>query len=167
MVAVNMAWFGRPPILRAVGVPALTYSEYGRFKGVVYPAAMTLVLLSALEAGKWVGRVERAIYGAVGVGVLLAYIARGPLSIAIVQWGLVKVLYGGQLWVGMRRAVGLLGLTGVAFGLLGEVRSGEVYFAEAMQIRQEFRKWGAATLWLIGYVSFPAENLVALRRHYE
>ncbi len=59
------------------------------------------------------------------------------------------------------------GLLVMAFGVLGEARSGRGYFADVMRVRPEYAEWHPAVLWLIGYVSFPAKNLVSLMSRHD
>lgn len=158
-IVIANAWMhGPPPIFRSWGFETEVYTEYGRWKGVLFPVAMLLVLAAAFEVD------TRASMCAAGLGavVLLLYVARGPLSLAVIEYGLGRMLFStGRRARYVETLIALLIAAGL-FGWLGETRSGRGYFASAMQIRNEYQGWPSGLLWLLGYVSFPAENLVAL-----
>lgn len=156
--ALNVFFYGLPPMFRWFGVETPVYAEYGRFKGVLFPAASALLALSCFEQRDW----RRRAYVLIGVGTLLLYVARGPLMLAVVEWAGVSLLYSRYRRETVLVSASAVVLALVAFGIIGELRSGPGYFREVMEIREYYRDVPSALLWLIGYVGFPAENLVAL-----
>jgi hypothetical protein len=145
-------------MLRMLGWETLGYADYGRFKNLLFPAVMSLLVLSIFEDSHF----WRLVSSGLALLVLLLYIARGPLLLVALQYFFTSLRYKSA---GRRR--GLLAICIVAtalltFGALGELRSGTGYFAEAMEVRQEYRQWPAGVLWLVGYIGFPGENVLAL-----
>lgn len=158
LVIANAWMHGLPPIFRSWGFETEVYTQYGRWKGVLFPLAILLVVVAAFDPDT---RVSMCAAG-LGFVVLLLYVARGPLSLAVIEYALGRILFGtGRPARYLGTLIAVLMVAGI-FGWLGETRSGRGYFANAMQIRNEYQGWPFGLLWLLGYVSFPAENLVAL-----
>jgi oligosaccharide repeat unit polymerase len=147
---------GPPPILGFFGVPTATYAEYGRFKQVLFPLAMVLFVNSTLEET----RVRRWFWLLSSLGTLLAYIARGPIMVAVVQ---ALILYSIRTSASKRkiylRACTALVIALIAMDVVGENRTAQEAFFEYLEIKQEFRSWPMAVLWPISYFSIPISNM--------
>ncbi|MER3481880.1 MAG: hypothetical protein C4332_00615 [Meiothermus sp.] len=137
-----------------------TYLNYGRLMYITFSAAMLLALLSLFERSRlWI-----AFMISLATGTFLVYVSRGFLIQAILQYVL--------LWIFIRRPKLSLRTILLTFlvlivivlimGWIGSIRTGTNHFINAMQIRQEWRIWPSGVLWIIGYISFPLANMVAL-----
>jgi hypothetical protein len=147
---------GPPPILGFFGASTELYLEYGRFKQVLIPIAMALFVNSAVEESgprRWFWRFA-------SLGTLLAYVARGPLLIAVSQ---ALVLFSIRTSVSKRKVyvrtlVALL-IALAAMDVIGNNRTAEDIFLAGMEIRSEYRTWPTAILWPVSYFSLPISNM--------
>jgi hypothetical protein len=159
LVLWNAYMYGPPPLLRLFGATTEVYTEYGRLKAVLFALATLLLVMAASEPRLW----HRSLLAGCAFFVFLLYMARGPLMLALIQYALARTLWFGAGWKkGSVAAMVPVLVAAVLFGPLGEARSGPGYFATVMEIRPEYQHWPAVILWLVGYVSLPAENLVSL-----
>jgi oligosaccharide repeat unit polymerase len=156
IIAFNYLTVGPVPVLGFIGVPTEVYIEYGRFKQVLFPMTMALFVNSALEES----RVRRWFWRCASLGTLLAYVARGPILMAISQ---ALVLYSIRTSASKRkvyiRAVVAFVIALVAMDIIGNNRTSQDIFFAGMDIKNEFRDWPMAILWPVSYFSAPISNL--------
>jgi hypothetical protein len=69
-------------MLRMLGWETLGYADYGRFKNLLFPAVMSLLVLSIFEDSHF----WRLVSSGLALLVLLLYIARGPLLLVALQY---------------------------------------------------------------------------------
>jgi oligosaccharide repeat unit polymerase len=165
IVAYNYLTLGPPPVLGFFGVSTVVYLEYGRLRQVLFPMAMALFVNSALEES----RVRRWFWRCSSLGILLAYVARGPILMAVSQ---AIVLYSirtsaSKRKVYVRATIALL-LALVAMDVIGNNRTAETVFFEGGQIKKEFRTWPLPILWPVTYFSLPISNMcwIVKRAHF-
>ncbi len=156
IVVFNWVSIGPAPLLGFFGASTLNYAEYGRLKQVLEPLAMALFVNSALEES----RALRWFWRLAAFGTLLAYVARGPMLVAIVQ---AIILYSirtsaSKRKIYIRASVAIL-IALVAMDIVGENRTAQESFFEFLEIKQEFRTWPVAVLWPISYMSIPISNM--------
>jgi oligosaccharide repeat unit polymerase len=156
IVIFNYVTVGPPPVLGFFGVETVVYLEYGRLKQVLFPMAMALFVNSALEESA----VQRWFWRCSSLGVLLVYVARGPMLMAISQ---ALVLYTIRASATKRkiyfRAVLVAVIAVIAMDVIGNNRTAESAFFEGMQIKNDFRDWPMAVLWPVSYFSLPISNM--------
>jgi oligosaccharide repeat unit polymerase len=156
IVILNFVTLGPPPILGFFGVQTVVYIEYGRFRQVLFPLAMALFVNSALEESG----VRRWFWRCCSLGILLAYVARGPILMAVAQ---ALVLYSIRTTASKRKIyVGAFVALLVALGamdLIGNNRTSQDAFFSYLEIKNDFRDWPMAVLWPITYFSIPISNL--------
>jgi hypothetical protein len=156
IVVFNWASVGPVPLLGFFGIPTVGYAEYGRFKQVLEPVAMVLFVNSALEES----RARRWFWRCISLGALLAYVARGPILVAVVQ---ALILYSIRTSASKRtiyvRACVAVVLALVAMDIVGENRTAQESFFEVLEIKQDFRTWPVVILWPISYMSIPISNM--------
>jgi oligosaccharide repeat unit polymerase len=156
IVIFNYLTVGPPPILGFVGAQTVVYLEYGRFKQLLFPIAMALFVNSALEQSG----VRRWLWRCCSLGILLAYVARGPILMAVAQ---ALVLYSIRTTASKRRIyvgaiLALLFALG-AMDIIGNNRTSQDSFFSFLEIKNDFRDWPMALLWPITYFSIPISNL--------
>ena len=156
LVIYNYLSFGFPPIAGFFGLSTLDYQEYGRFKQALQPMVSALFLNSLIEPSKW----RRWLWSTFALGIMLAYVLRGPLLMAIAQavilWSIRTALSKRQIYI--RALVVLL----IALGMItvvGNYRTSQDIFFSFMEIKPEFKSWPMALLWPITYISVPISNL--------
>ena len=147
---------GPPPLLGLFGVDTSSYSEYGRFKQVLFPLAMALAFNSLLDESR-----IRAWFGSLfALGTLLAYVARGPIILVMAQ---ALILYSIRTSASKRKVyVGggcVLAFVFVAMSILGEARTAREGFLAYLDIKADFRSWPIPVLWPISYFSIPISNM--------
>jgi oligosaccharide repeat unit polymerase len=156
IVVFNWVLAGPPPILGFFGAEASVYAEYGRFKQVLFPVAMALSLNSTLEESAF----RRWFWRCFSLGTLMAYVARGPILIAVVQ---ALIVYSIRTSVSKRkiyvRACVAIAIALVAMDIVGENRTARESFYQVLEIREDFRTWPMAIVWPISYLSIPISNL--------
>ena len=156
IVVFNWVTVGPVPLLSFFGVPTAGYAEYGRLKQVLEPLAMVLFVNSALEQSK----ARRWFWRCAGFGTMLAYVARGPILVAVVQ---ALILYSIRSTASRRKiyasAFVAVVLALVAMDVVGESRTAQESFFQFLEIKQEFRTWPVAILWPISYMSIPISNM--------
>lgn len=162
ITAFNWRYYGPLPAITLLtgGYSDYTYLTYGSLKSVVFSAAMLLLLLTLIE------RTRVWIVFMIGLSIItfLLYVSRGFLIQAILQYAL--------LWIFIKRpkigfrtiflTILVLIMVVLIMDWVGSIRTGSNNFIAAMQIRPEWQNWPSGILWLIGYVSFPLANMVAL-----
>jgi oligosaccharide repeat unit polymerase len=152
----NCLSFGAPPALGFFGVSTVVYIEYGRFKQVLFPLAMALFVNSSFEES----RVRRWFWRFSSLGILLAYVARGPILMAVAQS---LVLYSIRTSVSKRkiyvRAIIVLLMALVAMDVIGDNRTSKDVFFSYLEIKNDFRDWPMAILWPVAYFSIPISNM--------
>lgn len=156
LVVYNYIAFGLPPAASFLGFSTLDYQEYGRFKQALQPMVSALFLNSLLESSRW----RKWLGAAFALGIMLAYVLRGPLLMAIAQAVILvsirSVVPRRRIYI--RAVVVLL----IALGLItviGNFRTPQQIFLDFMEIKPEFQSWPMALLWPITYVSVPISNL--------
>jgi oligosaccharide repeat unit polymerase len=155
LVIYNYVAFGLPPVAAFLGFSTLDYQEYGRFKQALQPMIGALFLNSLLESS----RLRRWLWSAFALGIMVAYVLRGPLLMAIAQ---AVILASIRSKVPTRKIyVRALAVLLIALGLLtliGNFRTPQEIFLSFMEIKPEYRSWPMALLWPITYVSVPISN---------
>lgn len=156
LVIYNYVAFGLPPIAGFIGFSTLDYQEYGRFKQALQPMVSALFLNSLIESSKW----RRWLWSAFALGIMLAYVLRGPLLMAMAQavvlWSIRTTVSKRKIYI--RALVVLL----IALGMItivGNYRTSQDIFFSFMEIKPEFKSWPMALLWPISYISVPISNL--------
>ncbi len=156
IVIFNYLTVGPPPIFGFFGVSTVVYLEYGRLKQILFPMAMALFVNSALEESE----VRRWFWRCSSLGILLVYVARGPILMAMSQ---AVVFYSIRTSASKRkiyvRATVALLIALVAMDVIGNNRTAEDAFFEGMEIRNEFRDWPMVVLWPVSYFSLPISNM--------
>ena len=156
LVIYNYIAFGLPPAAGFLGFSTFDYQEYGRFKQALQPMVSALFLNSLLESS----RLRRWLGAAFALGIMLAYVLRGPLLMAIAQAVILVSIRSTvpRQRIYVRAVIVLL----VALGLItviGNLRTTQQIFLDFMEIKPEFQSWPMALLWPITYVSVPISNL--------
>jgi oligosaccharide repeat unit polymerase len=156
LVVFNYVSFGLPPIASFFGFSTLDYQEYGRFKQALEPITCALFLNSLLEPSRW----RRWFWSAVALGVMLAYVLRGPLLMALIE---AVILASIRSSASKRkiyfRAAAVLLIALTMINVVGNYRTPQQIFLDFMEIKPEFRSWPMALLWPITYISVPVSNL--------
>jgi oligosaccharide repeat unit polymerase len=156
IVAFNWVSVGPAPVFGFFGAETSVYAEYGRLKQVLFPVAMALSLNSALEESG----IRRWFWRCLSLGTLLAYVARGPILIAVVQS---LILYSIRTTASKRkiyaRACVAIVIALVAMDVVGSNRTAQESFFQALEIKEDFRTWPTAIVWPISYISIPISNL--------
>lgn len=156
LVLFNYLADGLPPVASFFGFSTLDYQEYGRFKQVLEPMTAALFLNSLLEPVRW----RRWFWAAFAIGIMLAYVLRGPLLLALVQAVILASIRGSaskkKVYI---RAVAVLLIALALVNVIGNYRTPQQIFFEFMEIKPEFRSWPMALLWPITYISVPVSNL--------
>ncbi len=151
-IVFNWMTIGPPP---ALGDPT-SYLTYGRFKQLLFPILVTIVVNATLDSSRW----RLALFAIFGIAGLSLYITRGLLLVALLQ-----VFFVFSLRTNMSRrklhaiAFAFLVFAIVAVTLIGNARTSQGVFLEYLQIRHEYFGWPMAYLWLTSYVSIPFSNL--------
>jgi oligosaccharide repeat unit polymerase len=156
LVVYNYVSFGLPPIAGFMGFSTLNYQEYGRFKQALQPMVAALFLNSLLDPS----RRRRWLGSAFALGIMLAYVLRGPLLMAIGQAVILASLRStvSKRTIYLRATVVLL-VALMLINVIGNFRTSQQVFLDFMEIKPEFRSWPMALLWPITYVSVPFSNL--------
>lgn len=156
IVAYNYVAFGLPPMAAFFGLATFDYQEYGRFKQALQPMLGALFLCSLLESS----RLRRWLGSAFALGIMTAYILRGPLLTALAQGVILTSIRSSistrRIYVRSLIAL-LIALT--LLSVIGNYRTSQQAFLSFMEIRPEFRSWPMALLWPITYISVPVSNL--------
>ena len=156
LVIYNYVSFGLPPIAGFFGLSTLDYQEYGRFKQALQPMVSALFLNSLIESSKW----RRWLWSVFALGIMLAYVLRGPLLMAMAQ---AVILWSIRSSASKRKiyfralVVLLIGLAMIT--IVGNYRTSQDIFFSFMEIKPEFKSWPMALLWPITYISVPISNL--------
>jgi oligosaccharide repeat unit polymerase len=156
IAAFNWAFSGPPPVFAFFGISTTNYLEYGRFKQVLFPMTMAVFVNSLLDPS----RMRRWVWAIFSLGILVAYVSRGNLILALAQ---ALILYSIRTPVSKRRiyvralVVVFIGI--VAVDLIGNNRTSQDIFLEFMEIKASFRSWPMAVLWPVTYFSVPISNL--------
>jgi uncharacterized membrane protein len=152
LIVFNWITIGPAP---ALGDPT-SYLTYGRFKQLLFPILVTIVVNATLDSSRW----RLALFAIFGIAGLSLYITRGLLMVALLQ-----VFFVFSLRTNMSRrklhviAFGFLVFAIVAVTLIGNARTSQGVFLEYLQIRHKYFGWPMAYLWLTSYVSIPFSNL--------
>jgi len=156
LVVYNFLAFGLPPIASFLGASTLDYQEYGRFKQALEPMTSALFLNALLEPS----RKRRWFWSALSLGIMLAYVLRGPLLMSLAQG---VILFSLRTSIPKRtiyfRAIVMLLIALTLINVIGNARTPQQIFLEFMEIKPEFRSWPMAVLWPITYISVPVSNL--------
>jgi oligosaccharide repeat unit polymerase len=156
LVLYNYVAFGLPPVAGFLGFDTFDYQEYGRFKQALEPIVAALFLSSLLESS----RLRRWLGSALALGIMVAYVLRGPLLLALAQAVFLNSIRSRAskrkiyFWA-FGALIFVLGLT----DLIGNFRTSQQVFFAFMEIKPEFRDWPMALLWPISYISVPISNL--------
>ena len=156
LVVYNYLAFGLPPIAAFFGLSTFDYQEYGRFKQALQPMLGALFLCSLLDPS----RARRWLGSAFALGIMVAYVLRGPLLTALAQAVILNSIRSNVSTrrIYIRAAVALL-IALVLLDVIGNYRTSEQVFLSYMEIKPEFRSWPMALLWPITYISVPVSNL--------
>jgi oligosaccharide repeat unit polymerase len=152
IIAFNWITIGPPP---ALGDPT-SYLTYGRFKQILFPLLVTIVVNATLDSSRW----RMALFTFFGIAGLSLYITRGLLMVALLQ-----AFFVFSLRTNMSRrklhaiAFGFLVFAIVIVTLIGNARTSHGVFLEYLQIRHNFVAWPMAYLWFTSYASIPFSNL--------
>ena len=156
LVVYNYIAYGLPPIAAFFGLSTFDYQEYGRFKQALEPIMGALFLNSLLDPSRW----RRWLGSAFALGIMLAYVLRGPLLMAIAQavilWSIRSSASKRKIYV---RALAVLLIALGLLNFIGNSRTPQQIFLSFMEIKPEFRSWPMALLWPITYISVPVSNL--------
>ena len=156
IVAYNYVAFGLPPIAAFFGLATFDYQEYGRFKQALQPMLGALFLCSLLESS----RLRRWVGSAFALGIMTAYVLRGPLLTALAQGVILTSIRSSvsprKIYV---RALAALLIALTLLTVIGNYRTPQQVFLSYMEIKPEFRSWPMALLWPITYISVPVSNL--------
>ncbi len=152
IIGFNWLFSGMPP---ALGDPA-SYLTYGRFKQVLFPLLVVVIVNSTLDTSRW----RKALFAIFGIACLALYVTRGLLMVALLQ---VLFVFSLKTRMSKRRlytiAVGCLALAIAAVTVIGNARTAQWAFLEYLQIRHKYSDWPMACLWLTSYISIPFSNL--------
>lgn len=156
LVAYNYVAFGLPPVAAFFGLSTFDYQEYGRFKQALQPMLGALFLCSLLESS----RLRRWLGSAFALGIMVAYVLRGPLLTALAQAVILASIRSSvpTRKIYIRALVALL-MAVVLLNVIGNYRTPQQVFLSYMEIKPEFRSWPMALLWPITYISVPVSNL--------
>jgi len=156
LVIYNYLAFGLPPVFAFIGFSTFDYQEYGRFKQLLQPLIGSLFLCSLLESS----RLRRWIWSALSLGIMVAYVLRGPLLMALGQAVILASIRSSasnrKIYL---RAIAVLAVAMLLLNVIGNFRTPQDVFLSFMEIKPEFRSWPMALLWPITYISVPISNL--------
>jgi oligosaccharide repeat unit polymerase len=156
LVIFNLIVDGLPPVASFLGFQTMDYQEYGRFKQALQPMLSALFLNAMLESSRW----RRWFWSAFSLGIMVAYVLRGPLLMAMAQavvlWSIRTPLPKKTIYI---RAFIILCVALALITVIGNYRTPQQIFFEVMQIKPEYRSWPMALLWPISYISVPISNL--------
>jgi len=156
LVIYNYLAFGFPPVFAFIGLSTLDYQEYGRFKQLLQPLIGALFLCSLLESS----RLRRWFWSAFSLGIMIAYVLRGPLLMALGQAVILASIRSSASKRNIYlRAVAALLVAMLLLNVIGNFRTPQDVFLSFMEIKPEFRSWPMALLWPISYISVPISNL--------
>lgn len=156
LVAYNYVAFGLPPVAAFFGLSTFDYQEYGRFKQALQPMLGALFLCSLLEPS----RPRRWLGSTFALGIMVAYVLRGPLLTALAQAVILTSIRSSvsSRKIYVRAGIALL-VALVLLNIIGNYRTPQQVFLSYMEIKPEFRSWPMALLWPITYISVPVSNL--------
>jgi len=156
LVIYNYFAFGLPPVAGFFGFSTYDYQEYGRFKQALQPMLGALFLNSLLDSS----RLRRWLGSSFALGIMIVYVLRGPLLMAIVQAVILAAIRSSvssrKIYI---RALVILLIALALLNIIGNYRTPQEIFLSYMEIKPEFRSWPMALLWPITYVSVPISNL--------
>jgi oligosaccharide repeat unit polymerase len=155
LVVYNYFAFGLPPLAGFFGFSTYDYQEYGRFKQALQPMLGALFLNSLLESS----RLRRWLGSAFALGIMVVYVLRGPLLMAIAQAVILNCIRSSlssrKIYL---RALVVLIVAMALLNLIGNSRTPQEIFLSYMEIKPEFRSWPMTLLWPITYISVPISN---------
>lgn len=156
LVVYNYFAFGLPPVAAFIGFSTFDYQEYGRFKQALQPMLGALFLSSLLDPS----RRRRWLGSGFALGIMVAYVLRGPLLMALAQAVILSSMRSitskRKIYI---RAVAMILVALLLMSIIGNYRTPQDVFLSYMEIKPEFRNWPMALLWPITYVSVPISNL--------
>lgn len=156
LVVYNYFAYGLPPIFAVFGLSTFDYQEYGRYKQALEPIMSALFLNSLLDTSRW----RKWMGSAFALGIMLVYVLRGPLLMAMAQAVILASIRSSaskkKIYI---RAVVVLLIALALLNLIGNSRTPQEIFLSFMEIKPEFRSWPMALLWPITYISVPVSNL--------
>jgi len=152
----NVIASGPLPIFSFLGIEAISYAEYGRFKQIIFPLLMVVFINSFLETSI----VRRLFYSSFSFLVMLSYVARGSIMLMLFQALIVFSIRNSKSKTKLY-FIALVGLIGAALlaDFIGTNRTGDAIFFAYMQVKTTFQDWPTVYLWIISYVSTPLSNL--------
>ena len=156
LVVYNFFAFGLPPAAAFIGFSTFDYQEYGRFKQALQPMLGALFLSSLLDTS----RLRRWLGSSFALGIMVAYVLRGPLLMALAQAVILSSIRSRtskrKIYI---RALAMILVALLLMSIIGNYRTPQDVFLSYMEIKPEFRDWPMALLWPITYVSVPISNL--------
>jgi len=156
LVVYNYFAFGLPPLAGFFGFSTYDYQEYGRFKQALQPMLGALFLNSLLDSSRY----RRWLGSTFALGIMVVYVLRGPLLMALVQGVILASIRSSvssrKIYV---RAFIVLLVALALLNLIGNYRTPQEIFLSYMEIKPQFQSWPMALLWPITYVSVPISNL--------
>jgi oligosaccharide repeat unit polymerase len=156
IMLVNLKLDGLPPAFGFLSFSTTSYLEYGRFKQLLFPVLMSIVVNASLDSS----RCWTIALMAFGLLSLLLYVTRGEILAALLQVFFVFSLTSrvNRRKLVMSAAALVLGLAFLA-SAVGNNRTTQSSFFAVLQIRREFWEWPMISLWVISYLSIPVSNL--------
>jgi oligosaccharide repeat unit polymerase len=156
IMVLNVKLEGLPPAFGFLSFDTKVYLEYGRFKQLLFPLLIVIVVNSLLDPSRF----RKLLFSAFGLLSLLLYITRGGILGALLQSFFVftmttKVSRKKLTVASVAAVVALAALADV----VGNNRTTQAGFLTFLQIRSQFWEWPMIFLWVIAYFSIPLSNL--------
>ena len=156
LIVYNYFAFGLPPLAGFFGFSTYDYQEYGRFKQALQPMLGALFLNSLLDPSRY----RRWLGSAFALGVMVLYVLRGPLLMALVQGVILSSIRSSVSSRRIYLRAFVIVLVALALlNLIGNYRTPQEIFLSYMEIKPQFQSWPMALLWPVTYVSVPISNL--------
>ncbi len=156
IMLLNLKLEGLPPVLGFFSFDTKVYLEYGRFKQLLFPVLITIVVNSFLDPSRF----RKILFSGFGLLSLLLYVTRGGILGAIMQSFFVFTMMsrGTKKRLALTAVLTVVGLAVIA-DVVGNNRTTQSGFLAFLQIRSQFWEWPMIFLWAISYFSIPLSNL--------
>lgn len=156
LMIYNYATAGLPPLFGFMGFDTKGYSEYGRFKQVLFPVLTALFVNSLLDPAR-IKKIVLASFASLG---MILYVSRGSMMLMLLE---ALIVFSVRTSFKKKKvyliAACVLFIAASVMTVLGNSRTGKELFFYGMQIDISFWNWPMAFLWIASYISVPLSNL--------
>ena len=163
IMLINLKLEGLPPAFGLFSFDTKVYLEYGRFKQLLFPLLICLVVNSSLDPS----RLRKSAMWGFGLLSMLLYITRGGVLGALLQTFFV---FSMTTKINRRKlllyAVSMIVMLIILADVIGNNRTTQIGFLHFLEIRSQFWDWPMPALWVISYFSIPLSNLCWIVRTF-